>query len=74
MRTGLIANCSTTARLGARKWAPRFEAAITQHVFPAPDGGGAHNDQLLAALDTHPIHDVLDALHGYRPALDIAVS
>jgi ketol-acid reductoisomerase len=70
----MIDNCSTTARLGARKWAPRFEAAITQQVFPTLDGDGAHDDQLLAALDAHPIHDVLATLHDYRPAFEIAVS
>jgi ketol-acid reductoisomerase len=70
----MIDNCSTTARLGARKWAPRFEAAITQHVFPTLDDNGAHDDELLAALDTHPIHEVLATISRYRPSIDIAVS
>jgi len=70
----MIDNCSTTARLGARKWAPRFEAAITQQVFPALDGGGERDDLLLERLATHPIHDVLDAISRYRPSVDIAVS
>jgi ketol-acid reductoisomerase len=69
----MIDNCSTTARLGARKWAPRFEAAITQHVFPVLDGSGAFDDELVDALEHHLIHDVLAAIGGYRPALDIAV-
>ena len=29
----MIDNCSTTARLGARKWAPRFDYNITQQAF-----------------------------------------
>ncbi|HTD49927.1 MAG TPA: ketol-acid reductoisomerase, partial [Acidimicrobiia bacterium] len=70
----MIDNCSTTARLGARKWAPRFETAITQHVFPMLNGDGAHDDELIAALDAHPIHDVLDVIGQYRPSVDIAVS
>lgn len=70
----MIDNCSTTARLGARKWAPRFEAAITQQVFPTLDGTGDHDDTLVAQLDTHPIHDVLTAIGRYRPSVDIAVS
>ena len=45
----MIDNCSTTARLGARKWAPRFEATITQQVFPALDSGGNHDDTLIEA-------------------------
>jgi ketol-acid reductoisomerase len=69
----MIDNCSTTARLGARKWAPRFEAAITQQVFPVLDGGGDHDDVLVARLREHPIHDVLAEIARYRPSLDIAV-
>jgi ketol-acid reductoisomerase len=69
----MIDNCSTTARLGARKWAPRFEAAITQHVFPSLDDGGDHDDALVKALNEHPIHEVLAEIARYRPSLDIAV-
>ena len=69
----MIDNCSTTARLGARKWGPRFEAAITQQVFPTLDDTGAHADSRIAALEAHPIHDVLAAIGDYRPAVDIAV-
>jgi ketol-acid reductoisomerase len=70
----MIDNCSTTARLGARKWAPRFEAAITQQVFPALDDAGDHDDTLVAQLATHRIHGVLSAISRYRPSVDIAVS
>jgi ketol-acid reductoisomerase len=70
----MIDNCSVTARLGARKWAPRFEAAITQQVFPALDHGGARDEDLLAELETHPIHGVLEAISRYRPLVDIAVA
>ena len=70
----MIDNCSTTARLGARKWEPRFEAAITQQVFPTLDCGGDHDDALIEQLNSHPIHDVLATITRYRPSLDIAVS
>jgi ketol-acid reductoisomerase len=70
----MIDNCSTTARLGARKWAPRFEAAITQQVFPSLDDTGDHDDTLIKQLDEHPIHDVLAAIGRYRPSVNIAVS
>jgi ketol-acid reductoisomerase len=70
----MIDNCSTTARLGARKWAPRFEAAITQQVFPTLDGSGDHDDELIKQLEAHPIHDVLATIGRYRPSVDIAVS
>jgi ketol-acid reductoisomerase len=70
----MIDNCSTTARLGARKWGPRFEAAISQQVLPTLDDTGARDDDRITALETHSIHDVLAAIGHYRPALDIAVA
>ena len=29
----MVDNCSTTARLGSRKWAPRFDYILTQQVL-----------------------------------------
>jgi ketol-acid reductoisomerase len=69
----MVDNCSTTARLGARKWAPRFETTITQQVFPTLDNGGNYDPALIARLDSHPIHDVLATIAKYRPSLDVAV-
>ena len=37
----MIDNCSTTARLGARKWAPRFDYLLTQIAFVDLDEGQA---------------------------------
>ena len=68
----MVDNCSTTARLGARRWGPRFEAAINQQVFPTLDGDGGYDAELLAALQTHPIHDVLSTIGKYRPSVDVA--
>jgi ketol-acid reductoisomerase len=70
----MVDNCSTTARLGARKWGPRFEAAITQQVLPTLDHGGQHGRALIDQLDEHPIHEVLAKIADYRPSLDIAVA
>jgi ketol-acid reductoisomerase len=70
----MIDNCSTTARLGARKWAPRFEAAITQQVFPILDGEGARDDSLVKRLEEHRLHEVLKTIGEYRPSLEIAAS
>jgi ketol-acid reductoisomerase len=69
----MIDNCSTTARLGARKWAPRFEAAITKQVFPCLDDTGGHDDALVKQFDEHPIHGVLEIIGRFRPSVDIAV-
>jgi ketol-acid reductoisomerase len=66
-------NCSTTARLGARKWGPRFEATISQVVFPTLDGAGDDDAALTDHLEQHPIHDVLAKISDFRPSVDIAV-
>ena len=33
----MVDNCSTTARLGARKWAPRFDYLLEQNTEPLLD-------------------------------------
>ena len=78
----MIDNCSTTARLGARKWAPRFDYTIYQSVLPFLD---THNTQKthdthpaperapIEKFITHQVHEVLEVLSAYRPALDISV-
>ena len=35
----MVDNCSTTARLGARKWAPRFDYTLTEQAYVAIDEG-----------------------------------
>jgi ketol-acid reductoisomerase len=70
----MVDNCSTTARLGTRKWAPRFDYALEQQgftAFDADDGGsaGAH----FKAFERHPIHEVLRAVGKMRPPVDISV-
>ena len=70
----MVDNCSTTARLGTRKWGPRFESAMNQEVFPVLDDEGARDDQLVKDFDSHPIHQVLEEIAKTRPAVDIAVT
>ncbi len=74
----MVDNCSTTARLGTRKWAPRFDYALEQQAFTAidsDDGGsaGAHALQNFSAFERHPIHEVLRAVGKMRPPVDISV-
>ncbi|MEA3055790.1 MAG: ketol-acid reductoisomerase [Actinomycetota bacterium] len=69
----MVDSCSTTARLGARKWAPRFESAITQQVLPALDAGPCRDAARLDALRSHAIHDVLRTISAFRPSVDVAV-
>lgn len=79
MRAGGVAKmvdgCSTTARRGDRKWAPAYQARITQAVVPVIEGvrsgdGYNHFEDFLK----HPIHQALTVLRGMRPPIDIAVA
>src|SRR5829696_9197709 len=54
----MIDNCSTTARLGARKWAPRFDYLLTQQAFTANDCGATADDALFERLLTKNIEEV----------------
>ena len=70
----MVDNCSTTARLGTRKWAPRFDYSLEQQAFTSvdsDDGGaaGAH----FKSFERHAIHEVLRAVGKMRPPVDISV-
>jgi ketol-acid reductoisomerase len=72
----MVDNCSTTARLGTRKWAPRFDYALEQQAFTVVDGdegGGTGAAHRFANFESHPIHDVLKAVGKMRPPVDISV-
>lgn len=66
----MVDHCSVTARLGARKWGPRFHAALDQLVYPAL---GTAADQ-MESFTGHPVHDVLATLAPLRPPVDISVA
>ncbi|MEU0687888.1 ketol-acid reductoisomerase [Streptomyces uncialis] len=67
----MVDNCSRTARLGARRWGPRFQAAYQQIALPAADGPA--DPALVAAFTAHPVHEALSAAAKLRPSVDIAV-
>ena len=69
----MVDNCSTTARLGSRKWGPRFDAQLDQVAFPSIDEGASEDQALMKSFRTHSIHGVLKTLSAMRPAVDIAV-
>ncbi|MDO0930904.1 ketol-acid reductoisomerase [Streptomyces sp. DG2A-72] len=68
----MVDNCSRTARLGARRWGPRFQAAYEQIAYPAAQH--LADTALLTAFDTHPVHEALAAAAKLRPSVDIAVA
>lgn len=69
----MVDNCSTTARLGARKWAPRFDHLIQQEVFPAFDRQEEVQEDRIHAFVQHPVHQALAACAKLRPPVDISV-
>ena len=70
----MVDNCSTTARLGTRKWGPRFQAMLEQIAFPAIASREETPDEPPEGFLTHPVHEVLHQLGEMRPAVDISVS
>lgn len=70
----MVDNCSTTARLGSRKWAPRFDYILTEQAFVAVDDNKIKNEaKLMSEFKNHKIHEVLEVCSSMRPSVDIAV-
>lgn len=69
----MVDNCSITARLGARKWAPRFDYALTQRAYPAIDAESDVDTKPFESFEGHVIHDVLRVCAQLRPSVDIFV-
>ncbi len=69
----MVDNCSTTARLGARKWAPRFDYAITQVVLPTMGHGAKSNPTLFRDFLDSDLHQALSVCLALRPPVEIAV-
>ncbi len=69
----MVDNCSTTARLGARKWAPRFDYQLSQQAYMAIDENRPLDDGPIEAFLSHRVHKVLETCAKMRPAVDIFV-
>lgn len=69
----MVDNCSYTARLGSRKWAPRFDYILDQQAYVTVDNGTAVNQETISAFKSHPVHGALAACANLRPAVDISV-
>jgi ketol-acid reductoisomerase len=68
----MVDNCSTTARLGSRKWAPRFDYNLTQQALVDFDAGKPADGELLEAFRNHKIHQALATCATMRPPVDIS--
>ncbi len=69
----MVDNCSTTARLGTRKWAPRFDYILSQQTFTALDQGNQVDEELFENFMNNNIHQVLATCAEMRPSVDIAL-
>jgi ketol-acid reductoisomerase len=71
----MVDNCSTTARRGSRKWAPVYQAWISQGVLPVIDGvRDPDSHDYFGDFVNHDVHQALRVLGAMRPPVDIAVS
>jgi len=69
----MVDNCSTTARLGARKWAARFDYNLKQQSYAAMDAGDKVDESLFDKFVNSNIHQVLKVCADLRPSVDISV-
>jgi ketol-acid reductoisomerase len=67
----MVDNCSTTARLGSRKWAPRFDYLLSQLAYPNLDK--AADSKLIDAFKKHSVHGPISVLAELRPSVDISL-
>ncbi|XP_078169074.1 ketol-acid reductoisomerase, chloroplastic-like [Carex rostrata] len=69
----MVDNCSTTARLGSRKWAPRFDYILTQQAFVSVEKNAPLNQDLLSNFQSDPVHSAIEVCAELRPTVDISV-
>jgi ketol-acid reductoisomerase len=70
----MVDNCSTTARLGSRKWAPRFDYILHQIGLVAYDNNEPADAAKIEAFKNNMIHGALKMTATLRPAVDISLS
>ncbi|KAK9676979.1 hypothetical protein RND81_11G113700 [Saponaria officinalis] len=70
----MVDNCSTTARLGSRKWAPRFDYILNQQALVAVDNGAPINQDLISNFFSDPVHEAIAVCAQLRPSVDISVT
>ncbi|CAK0786694.1 hypothetical protein CVIRNUC_009908 [Coccomyxa viridis] len=69
----MVDNCSYTARLGSRKWAPRFDYILDQQAYVAIDNNEQLDPEVFSEFLRHPVHEALAMCAEMRPPVDISV-
>ena len=54
----MVDNCSYTARLGSRKWAPRFDYIFDQQAYVAIDNKQSQDPEIFGRFLSDPVHQV----------------
>ena len=54
----MVDNCSYTARLGSRKWAPRFDYILDQQAYVAIDNNEQLDPEVFSEFLRHRVHKV----------------
>ena len=68
----MVDNCSTTARLGSRRWAPRWDYTVMQQILPKTGDADYDKDAINYFLN-HPVHKALEICRQMRPPIDISL-
>ncbi|MEX2426472.1 MAG: hypothetical protein WD401_06895 [Thermomicrobiaceae bacterium] len=69
----MVDNCSTTARLGTRKWGPRFDHVLMHEALPDLDERPITDEELIENFFNNDMHEALAKCATLRPPIDIAV-
>ena len=70
----MVDNCSFTARLGARKWAPRYDYILDQQAYTAYDKNAGIDSEVESKFMNNPAHIAIAKCCELRPSVDISVS
>lgn len=70
----MVDNCSYTARLGSRKWAPRFDYNLDQQAYVAVDNGLKPDPEMESQFLQNPVHAAQATCASLRPTVDISVT
>merc|ERR1712137_787375 len=69
----MVDNCSYTARLGSRKWAPRFHYVLQQQAYTAVDNDEPEDEEIFQRFLNDKVHNAMATCASMRPPVDIAV-
>lgn len=70
----MVDNCSRTARLGSRKWAPRFDYMLEQQAYVDLDAGKPIDQAKIDKFVKNPVHKAVEVCCTLRPSVDISTT